>query len=221
MFFYQRHKAQQKKRKQILERQILEVCDAEKQRIARDLHDGLGQYFSAILTTSNAIRKVFRDNDLDKEIAFVERMILFVEECTQSMRKITHGLSLMHLQGYELKTALEEICEITCKMYNTPCVLDYDDDLEIYGFEAITHIYRIAQEAVRNAIYHGKAQQIRIQVTKEEQYKLLKIIDNGNGLGKKNLGLGILSMQSRAKILGGNLKIKANSPQGVIVWCEF
>ena len=96
--------------------------------------------------------------------------------------------------------------------------------MAIPDHSAATHLFRIAQEAVSNAIKHGKANRVAISLRKARGRVVLKISDNGAGLPKqpaKNKGMGLRIMQSRASMIGGTMAVEPNGGGGVDVTCAI
>ena len=125
-------------------------------------------------------------------------------------------------------SVLQELSESVEELYGIPCFFEYDFSPQVEkqnvtaGAEADTHLYRIAQEAINNAIRHGQPSQVTLRFKVKDRDFELEIEDNGKGVGKnleKSKGIGLRSMKYRAKILGAKLEILPRSRGGTIVRC--
>jgi signal transduction histidine kinase len=127
------------------------------------------------------------------------------------------------ISSTNLQNALEQLKIKTEKLYNVDCNLKYDSNVDIEDADTIQHIYRIAQEAVRNAVIHGNADVVEILLEQSEDGHSIIISDNGHGFSQSikestDVGIGITTMKYRAQLLGGRLKIDETG-NGVRVTC--
>jgi len=109
-------------------------------------------------------------------------------------------------------------------LFQIRCSFQCDKPVFIYEANAATHLYRIAQEAVNNAIRHGKSKNIVISLTTKSGTAILTIQDDGTGFLKKPTsqpGVGLSIMNYRADMIGGSLKVQPNDSRGITVTCMF
>jgi signal transduction histidine kinase len=145
-----------------------------------------------------------------------------VRDAIAQTRALARGLSPVTLESEGLASALQELAANAEKMFGVTCRVEAGDPVPVEKPPAATHLYRIAQEAVSNAIKHGKARQIVIHLESSGERTVLSITDNGTGLPPalpKPQGMGLRIMEYRAGIIGGRLSIK-NSASGATVICS-
>jgi len=121
-------------------------------------------------------------------------------------------------------SALQELAASTTKIFNVACVVYFTQPVQVRDHAVATHLFRIAQEAVSNAIKHGHATHITIQLKQRHNRASVIVIDNGSGFPKKkpkSKGMGLRIMQSRAGMIGGNLTIENNRSKGACVICSI
>ncbi|BBM82877.1 AAA family ATPase [Candidatus Uabimicrobium amorphum] len=203
-----------------LEKEVLEISSREQQRVAQDLHDGLGQQLTGIKYLSEALARSLSEKSLD-EATKMERISQLVAEAINSTRGMAKGLYPMILQSNGLTVALSELAHNTSKIPRVSCEFNYDSNIEIKDPAVANQLYRIAQEALNNAIKHGGAKNISISLNKENDKNILSVRDNGKGFPehiKKGMGLNI--MKYRAGVLGGDLQI-VRKKKNTYVICSF
>jgi signal transduction histidine kinase len=118
-------------------------------------------------------------------------------------------------------TAIQELAEMTERVFGVTCVVEFDERLIVERPVAATNLYRIAQEAISNAVRHGGAHHLKITATPHSGGAILSIEDNGVGFGDRNAeraGLGLSIMKYRAEMIGGSLRVESTG-QGTIVTC--
>jgi len=205
-----------------LEREILEVSDREQRRIGHDLHDGLCQHLAGIEMMSQVLEsrlapKVAEAAQRAGEIA------RHVREAITQTRALARGLSPVTLESEGLASALHEHAVNVEKIFGVRCRLDYDSQVPVSSHAAATHLFRLAQEAISNAIKHGKATEVTLHLKADPGWIYLGVSDNGLGFapGKEPSpnGMGLRIMKFRAGMLGGTLTIERNARGGMIVMC--
>lgn len=204
-----------------LEKEILETSEREQRRIGQDLHDGLCQQLAGIELKS----QVLEQNLAAKSTSDAKRageIGRHVRDAIGHTRSLARGLAPVTLESEGLMSALHELATNVQKLFNVSCVLECEPPVLVNDQMIASHLFRIAQEAVSNAIRHGKAKRIVIRL-KEQQGKLeVCVTDNGCGFPKEaqpKSGMGLRIMQSRADMIGGAITT-ANRPTGVSVTCS-
>ncbi len=202
-----------------LEKEILEISEREQRRIGQDLHDGLCQHLAGIELMSQVLEQklarrskaaAVRAGDIAKN----------VREAISHTRLLARGLSPVTLESEGLMSALQELALNTETIFRVACRFDCNPPVLVSDYAAATHLFRLAQEAVSNAIKHGKAKRILIRLKEERGRLALSIIDNGSGFPTqipKSKGMGLRIMQSRAGMIGGTLAIERNAAGGTRV----
>jgi PAS domain S-box-containing protein len=204
-----------------LERELLEVGERERQRIARDLHDGLGQQLAGVSYLAALLTKKLQEEASPCAVRAAESE-KYLNEALEQTRGLAHGLLPVKAVPEGLMIALRELAERTSSLYRVDCRFVCSAPVLIRQHTAATHLYRIAQEAVNNALKHGKATRIRIELDAARQRILLRIRDNGVGLSRRAKhaqGMGLYIMQYRANAIRGSLLARRHPQGGTEVVC--
>ncbi len=203
-----------------LEREILEISDRERQRMGQDLHDGICQQLAGIELMSQVLeQKLARRSKADATRA--GEIARYVREAISQTRSVARGLSPVTLEAEGLESALRELAANTEKMFGVRCQVIIKESCARCELGAGIHYYRIAQEAVSNALKHGKASEVWIGLEARPDRTILSVDDNGSGLsgGWSAGGMGLRIMRYRAGMLGGTLVLEAREPRGTRVVC--
>lgn len=205
-----------------LEQEIQEVSEKEKQRIGQDLHDGLGQYLTGISFMAKVLQQRLAAKALP-EAEDARKISELVNRTVSQTRDLARGLCPVELENNGLQAALQELAGSVEKLFNVSCTVDCKQPVLISDNAVAIHLYRIAQEAVNNAVKHGKAENIVIGLTSADETINLTVKDNGSGLPKsfaKSKGMGLRVMNYRAGMIGGNVTIEGLSGGGALVRCH-
>jgi two-component system CheB/CheR fusion protein len=205
-----------------LEKEILEISDRERQRIGQDLHDGLCQHLAGIELMSQVLEQQLAPKS-KAAAARAGDIARHVREGISQTRALARGLSPVTLESEGLLSALRELAAGTENMFGVKCRLVCDPPGRVPDPVVATHLYRIAQEAVSNAIKHGQAGEVVIQLQTAGERASLSVRDNGVGFPKvipKEKGMGLRIMQTRAGMIGGSLTIEKEPAGGATVLCS-
>ena len=204
-----------------LERRMLSALEQQQQRIGRDLHDGVGQLMTGVrMLSQNLASSGFDDDDPRK--AQAEKIAEFAGDASQHVRDIYRGLTPVQLHQEGLIAALDELVHTTDGLPDVACSFDFDGECDISDREATLQLYRIAQEAINNALKHAEAAHIHLTLRNEGERILLQIRDNGIGFeveAERNSSIGLDSMVYRAHTLQADLQIESTPGEGTIVRC--
>ena len=206
-----------------LERAVLEVSNSEQRRIGQDLHDGLGQHLTGIAFMGKALEQKLAEQSLP-EAADAAKIVKLVNEGIHKTRELARGLLPVSADSLGLMSALQHWCGEIEDLFQIPCRFDCDDPVLIHNRGAANHLYRIAQEAVHNAIKHGKARHIAIGLSAVTGRGILSVRDDGCGIAEadaNHLGMGLSIMRYRAGMIGGVLEIVRSGERGTLVTCNF
>ena len=191
---------------------LIEGQEKERARIAKDLHDGLGQMLNAIKMN---IRFLHNDTSAAANLSAL------LDEAIQESVRISENLLPSKLRDFDLATCLRSFC---AQLHDTTHTHISFDDLGSSTHMDQTqkvNFYRIAQEAVNNAIKHAQAHSISVQLAEASDYVRLSIEDDGRGmrpgLKRKN---GLSNMRERAEIMGGKLTVESDPKRGTMVIVE-
>lgn len=205
-----------------LESEVIRVAEAEQIRIGHDLHDGVGQTLTGIGSLMGAL-----ESDLEGAARQeVTRIRELVAEAIAENRRISHGLSPAAVKNRGLGGGLLLLAETIRRTFRTECECEIDPKVGWLPEEHAIHAFRIAQEAVSNAIRHGMATKITLRLVLRSPGQCgLEIIDNGNGFKVKDLrhdhGIGVRVMHYRADLIGGEILLRSAPGKGTKVVLEM
>jgi len=206
-----------------LEKEILEISEREQRRIGHDLHDGLCQHLTATAMAGQVLGQKLSARSL-AESKDAGEIVRLIEEGIVMTRNMAHGIAPLDMESEGLVTALRGLAANVSRMFKVACLLECDSPPLIENAEAATHLYRIAQEAVQNALRHGKPHQIVMSLSRVRNRAELTVEDDGAGLPENwqsGRGLGTRIMAHRATMIGGMLSIEPNPTGGTFVTCSF
>src|SRR5580658_8951039 len=206
-----------------LEEAILEISAREQRRIAQDLHDGLGQHLTGIAFMSKVLEEKLSDRSLPEAVE-AAKIVKMVNQAIDNTRELARGLHPVPAEPLGLMSALRRWASDVEQLFHIRCCFQCPRPLRIYDANLATHLYRIAQEAVNNAIRHGKSTHIIIRLSARNGAGVLVIQDDGEGFPKKPSdppGVGLSIMNYRADMVGGSLKVQPNPGRGITVTCIF
>jgi signal transduction histidine kinase len=211
------------------EREILEILDREKERLGRELHDGLCQTLAGISALSATLARKLACSGATAEgqtatadaAAEITRLL---GEAIGEARDMARGLGVVGLSEGGLETALANLALDVRHLFRASCAFACDRPLGRLDREAERHLFRIAQEAVNNAVSHGKARRIEIHLDAKDGEGLLTILDDGVGMPESLRppdGTGLHNMAYRARLIGGRIEVRRRSRGGTTVLCAF
>jgi PAS domain S-box-containing protein len=203
-----------------LEREILQIGEMRTRQIGQDLHDGLGQHLTGIAFLSKVLTEELRTQKLSLS-AEARRITDLVNEAIAQARDLARGLNPLQLESDGLDAALEQLAANTRNVFRIACTFQRNKPSQIQEIDLSTHIYRIIQEAIHNAVKHGKAGSIRIRANKRGNRLDFAVEDDGIGFPRhfeSSPGLGIRTMRYRARTIGANIRFQnSTGPGGRVV----
>jgi signal transduction histidine kinase len=204
-----------------IERELLEISEREQRRIGHDLHDSLGQHLTGVALAGQVLEEKLSTRGLP-EAADANKVVELVEEGITLSRKLAKGLHPIEMEADGLMLALEELAAISSELFKILCRFDCDSPVLIRDTATSGHLYRIAQEAISNAVKHGKARNVSVQLETLDDGIALRVKDDGTGLPAplpKSAGMGLRIMAHRASIIGAIFEAKRDASGGTIVSC--
>jgi len=206
-----------------LERRMVQTLEQQQQAIGRDLHDGVGQLLTSVrmLSENLAMRLQAEQHEL-AELA--HKIVRFAQEASDGVRTIYRGLTPAQLYTEDLTLALEELAYNTNALPGIRCRFETDGQVSIDDQEVKLHLYRIAQEAINNALKHAQASEIVLTLHRRDDAIELCVADNGCGLDPSRAradSLGLKTMYYRAHMIGGTLRIHAQPGEGTTICCRL
>lgn len=206
-----------------LETEVLAISEREQRRIGHDLHDGLCQHLTGIELMSQVLHHRLGALNL-REAENAAKLSRLVREAIAQTRALARGLSPVVKAPEGLMDALHELAQNTRQLFNIPCSFECSHPVLVSDFEAAEHLYRIAQEAVGNALKHSKCKSIIIALSELPERIMIAVHDDGIGLppkASKDSGMGLRVMQYRAGMINASLAIQKGARGGTSVLCTI
>ncbi|MCA9737988.1 MAG: MASE1 domain-containing protein [Gemmatimonadetes bacterium] len=207
----------------LLEQSLLHAADREQRRLGRDLHDDLGQMLVGISYLAASLERSLREGEPGRAAA-AARIHTLLAAALERARWIAHGLNPILEGDRGLREVLATYVEDLSRQFGLECSFHGPDDgADIRDPEAIVQVVRIVQEAVSNAVRHGRARRIEVELGRTpERGWVLRVRDHGRGLPESGVeGLGTKNMLWRARTLGGDLRVEPAAPEGTQVVLTF
>lgn len=201
-----------------LEQEILHISEREQQRIGQDLHDDLGQQLAGAWMMADVLRRRLQADKSPRQ-AEAGKLGMLLEKALAHTRGLARGLHPVAPEQGGFAKALETLAAQSGELFGVKCLFESKDVPPIDDEAISTHLYRIAQEAVSNAVKHGSAKKVLIRLSRTA----LTITDDGSGLRGplQSDGMGMRIMRYRAEMAGGTLSLRNGRRRGVIVTCQF
>lgn len=201
-----------------LERQVMDIGDKERQKIGQDLHDDLGPHLIGIEGLIKVLENNLKGTGHEKA-GLASQISKLIKEAVQKTRQFARDLCPVYLVDHGLESALKELAENTKSIFGIQCRFYCRKPVPIADHTVSNHMFRITQEAVHNAIKHGKAKRVNISLKMDKKQIELSIKDNGRGIPKKitSKGMGLRIMGFRAKMIDAILDIRKAPKSGTLV----
>ena len=224
-----------------LQRHVLEIAVEEQRRIGQELHDGTGQELTGLTLLASTLSDLFRaasggesngettslTNGAYKRAEHISsRLVRGLAEANQHVQQLSHGIMPVQVDAQGLRSALNELATNTNGQQKITCGFECRGSVDITDNTSATHLYRIAQEALNNALRHGHADEIYISLVQQNDRIILAVSDNGVGFDRgasrteKTGGMGLRTMEYRAGLIGGTLYVERSEKGGTLVRCD-
>lgn len=203
---------------------LLEGQEEERRRFARELHDGIGQMLTGLKLHAEKLKSVSLADEKQRQ-RFAELCDL-IADIIQTTRQVSYNLMPSTLSDFGLGPTLQLLAEQTTRSAGTHVMFDGPRDADRLSPATEIGLYRIAQEALHNAIKYAEAQTIRIRLQQDRQKIMLSVEDDGKGFTLKStcqkedpsaVVNGLENMRTRARLLNGNLTIRSKPKKGTTV----
>ncbi len=207
-----------------LEIELIRFSEEQQRVIGCDLHDGLGQHLVSLsLLCANLQQQLTARAQPEARAA--QRIGELIDEALDMTRSVAHGLYPVALEHGGLTLALEQLADHARALHKMDCVLDVGPGAQVHDPLVAINLYRIAQEAITNALKYSKASLMRIDLAKVDGKGRLTLTDDGIGIDPARLGsakgLGMHSIRYRASLLGGSMQINSNARQGTTITVTY
>ncbi len=209
-------------RRMRLERELLDVVEREQQRTGRELHDSIGQQLTGIAFMVEVLGKKLADRSLAEDEAYAGKINTRINRAIEQTHALVKGLRPVDFERNGLAYALQELAADTEKLFNISCNFVCEDNVSVSSVSVASNLYRIAQEAITNAIKHGKTRNVRIELTSENDSVRLRVENDGLDFSQQadnGRGMGLSIMRYRAEMIDGSIDIGRGVDGGTCVTC--
>jgi PAS domain S-box-containing protein len=205
-----------------LEDELLEITEKERRRIGLDLHDDLGQQLAGLALMTKGLELKLAKRRA-RETSDAAKVHTLVQQAMNHARKVAHDLATLDLKGGDLSAAFDGLARRAAEMFHISCQFKAEGNLPFLDASIASQLYKIAQEAVTNAIKHAKAKTVGISLANGSGELILTV--HNDGLPFPNLevpatGMGLRIMNYRASLIGAELDIKGDGPRGTRLVCS-
>lgn len=204
-----------------LERELIRVADEERRRLGQEIHDGVCQQLTGVLLGMGALsRQLGRKGAIATED--LSGLSSLVEESIDEARGVARGLCPLNKDAAALATALRVLARRTADASGIPVRFEARGNVGIEDSTIANHLYRIAQEALNNAVRHAHPSQVTLVLHGDDHQQRLDIEDDGDGLPSEisKEGMGLRTMAHRASLLEGEFAVTRMHPKGTRVSCR-
>ena len=198
-----------------LEVELMHISEKVTRQIGRDLHDGLGQHLTALLWSTRLLADSLEKNQLP-EAKSAQKVLEQLKQAIELARNLTHGLNPVELDEQGLLVALKNLVSQCDQLAGLRCEADLPPDLPELSPTISIALYRIAQEAITNAIKHADASLLKLSLNCREDALHLVVSDNGKGfdLHADESGMGLRTMSHRLRLINGELTVTSQPGNG-------
>ena len=207
-----------------LEIELIRSSEEQRRVIGCELHDGLGQHLTSLSLLSASLQQQLISR-AQPESKAAQRIRELIDEALAMTRTVAQGLYPVALEYGGLTAALEQLADHARSLHKMNCVLGVDPGVQVQDPLVAINLYRIAQEAITNALKYSQAGLMRINLTRVDGKGRLTLSDDGIGINPSRLGsatgLGMHSMHYRAGLLGGSMQISSMARQGTTITVTY
>ena len=205
-----------------LEAEVVKSVQLEQERIGRDLHDGLCQMLVGAKYRAGILQWISRSQfpEVKQQASALEEIL---NQTMVQARALSRSLNPARITSANLVPALHGLAGSVDGAHGTRCSCQFPKPVKIPNSQVADQLYRIAQEAVQNALKHAGAKHIAITLTRRDGRVLLGVQDDGVGIAlrRKRSGTGLRNMETRARLIGGRLEVARRERGGTAVSCEL
>ncbi len=217
------HLLREIRERKALEKEILKISEREKRVVGQELHDSIGQQFMGISFMAKVLEQKL-SNSLPEAAESAKAISKLVNHAIDQMRALAKGLHPVDLDGNTFASALHELATLAERMFGIRCTVKCDTSVVVDDTTVAVNLYRIAQEAVTNAVKHGKTRNVQIELANSTDRAFLIVKNDGLSFPEttgETSGMGLRIMDHRAEIIGGSLNIRRNMDGGTVLTCCF
>lgn len=208
-----------------IQRLTQEISDRERQAMGCDLHDGLGQYLTALRFLCHRLEKGLEEQRPPgaSEIAKLNQI---ASELAYEVQGLARSLVPLDMLARSLESALQELIEINRRHFHVQASLEFAVDEQRLAPDAAAQVYRIAQEAMRNAVRHGSASEVNVVLRPVAGGRRAELVVENNGrpfdaMPERRSGMGLAIMRQRARLIGAEMEFCSETPAKMRLTCRF
>jgi signal transduction histidine kinase len=206
----------------VLAASVQSAQEDERRRVARELHDDLGQRLAALKLNMQVFEQELH-RDTPSTLARLHGLVGDVDQMIAEVRRISYNLRPLALDDYGLSVAMEMLCKEFERVYKVPTNLRMNGAAgDLHDEQLDIALYRMAQGALSNVARHAAAHAVDVSMSREDGHVILSVEDDGRGFDLASLrkrrdvysGLGLIGMRERSEMLGGTFSIKSEPEHG-------
>jgi PAS domain S-box-containing protein len=208
--------------REAVQREVLAIAAREQRQIGQELHDGVGQELTGLGLMAHSLAERLPEDGAEQRIAL--RLLQGLDSVHRRVRELSRGLIPVHVESRGLSAALEDLAARATEASGISVTAECPEWVELPDHETATQLFRIAQEAVSNAVRHGRPRHVRLTLLTELNGLRLRVRDDGIGIQSgpdQGDGLGLRIMQYRAQQIGGVLQVGLSQGGGTVVSCTL
>jgi signal transduction histidine kinase len=203
--------------------QVGEIIWGEQQDLIHTLHDALGQQLTGLGMLASSLNQRLKASDTESAHT-AQQIASAAQEALERVRQLSRGLFPADIDGAGFVEALRQLASATESLHKIPCALECETAIAIPNSRLATQLYRIAQEAVTNALRHAEAEHITIRLRAEGGNTTLMVVDDGVGIHHRvpnENGIGLRIMRHRALSMGAVFSAGPGADGGTVVTCTL
>lgn len=210
--------------RKLLEARLLTIATEEQRRIGQELHDRVGQQVLALWLTANTLVQTLKEQIPPEQVARATKLTEGLKAALSEIRALSKGLVPVEVEEEGLMSALSVLAAEISELHGIRCTFRCRRAVRVEDSETATHLFRIAQEAVTNAVKHSQPHEIGIELDATDDVITLRVEDDGVGIpagDERGGGIGLKIMRHRAGLVGGRLTVEPREQGGTLVICEL
>lgn len=206
-----------------MEKEVLEITTEGQRRIGQDLHDSVGQELTGLGLMAEDLKETL-EKESSPHRPLAERIAAGLRLTLGQVRALSRGLIPVEVDADGLMVALQDLAARVSDQSKISCRFECAQPVAVEDNFRATHLFRIAQEAVTNALKHSGARRIQIRLDADREQIVLQVADDGDGMPKQaaeSAGMGLRIMRYRASLINGQLATVTEDGQGTTVTCSI
>ena len=206
-----------------LQEEILRIAELEQQRIGQELHDGTQQELTGLGLLAHALLEGLPKSVDGRMGELAARLADGIEQARVRVQTLARGMVPLSIDRRRLMPALAELIDATQASTGLACRFECPQPILLASDEAATHLYRIVQEAIGNAVKHSHAKLLVVRMERSNGGMVLEVLDDGDGIDEQRVlagGIGLRLMAYRSALIGGELTVSKHKDGGTVVRCS-